>query len=394
MEDPMGATVQSDASRLRALVRGTVVTPHDSGYNDARRIFNIAVEYRPRAVVQVASPADVATTLTFARERGLTVSVRGAGYGLTGQCISGDVVIDLAALRGVSVDSHAPRASVRGGTRWGELDSASTPRGLAVPGSRISNAGVVGTVLAGGSGWLSRRLGYTSDHVLAAEVVSTEGRLVKVDGDVRGLGDGVVTSLDLALNPVPSLVLGGMLGYLLPDADRVFGMVADLLSYGRPEFAPLVGFACAPPTWFVPGDLVGCPVLMVVPAWLGDAEAGRKFVAPLRRVAQPFADSLAAVPYDVLQSTFDQYFPAGLRTRAATVGIGDITPACLAALSEAAMTFPNRRTHVFLTHVDGDQWSVDVLAQWHDPSHDASHAQWARDLTHQLSSHLATGARR
>ena len=109
---------------LRDLVHGVVLTSQDKGYDDARRLFNAAIDRRPAAILAVSGPADVAAALTFARERGLSVSVRGGGHGVAGNAVSGDIAIDLSALHGVRVDPQACTAVVGGGATWGAVDGA------------------------------------------------------------------------------------------------------------------------------------------------------------------------------------------------------------------------------------------------------------------------------
>jgi hypothetical protein len=393
-----GATVRIDA--LRAQIRGSVFTSEDVGYDDARRVFNAAVDQRPTSIVQVAGAADVATALSFAAEHELSVSVRGGGHGVAGRAMAGELVIDLAALRGVAVDAQARTAIVRGGTRWGEVDAATRAHELAVPGGRITGLGVGGLALGGGEGWLSAKHGRTSDNLLSAELVTADGRVVQVTADrhadlfqaLRGGGGnfGVVTSFTFRLHDVPQLVLGGTLLYSRRDAADVLGRLADLRSLGRSEFSPAAVFTRAPAARFVPGDVVGQPVLAVIPAWLGDSADGERHVTTLRNVAQPLADCVGPMPYAELQASLDDRLPAGLRLHWTSTHIGSVTPGVVTELADAAASFPGRRTHIVLVPIgnaaqnDSVSWGVHVIAQWSSRGHDLRHLNWSTELVSRL----------
>lgn len=217
-EPAVGRIPPEAEAALRALVRGVVLTPDDPGYRDATTLHNGAVERTPAAVVQVGGVEDVVLTIRFARERHLSLSVRGGGHGVAGHAMGGDVVIDLSALRDVTIDPDARTAVVQGGATWADVDAASQAHGLAVPGGRVSHTGVAGLTLGGGEGWLSARHGLSSDNLIAVELVTADGRIVTASETLetrlfwalRGGGGnfGVVTSFTFRLHPVGPLVLG------------------------------------------------------------------------------------------------------------------------------------------------------------------------------------------
>jgi FAD/FMN-containing dehydrogenase len=172
--------VRSAVETLREAVDGMVSTSGEPSYDTAVSIWNGVIKRRPAVVVSCASSGDVAAALAFASDRGLEVSVRGGGHNYAGHavCDSG-VMIDLSPMKAVVVDGAARRVVCGGGTTWGELDAATQEHGLAVPGGFISTTGVAGLTLGGGFGWLSRLAGLTSDNLLAAEVVTADGRVLR-----------------------------------------------------------------------------------------------------------------------------------------------------------------------------------------------------------------------
>ena len=397
---------KDEQQALRDLVHGVVLTLPDKGYDDARRLFNGAIDRRPAAIVAVSGPADVAATLTFARERGLSVSVRGGGHGVAGHAVGGDVVIDLSALHGVRVDPQAGTAVVGGGSTWGAVDAATQAYGLAVPGGRVTHTGVAGLTLGGGEGWLSPRYGLTSDNLISAEIVTADGRVVVASADrepelfwaLRGGGGnfGVVTSFTFRLHPVGPLVLGGLVLYDLRDATAVFGVIADLAAADHDEFAGAAVFMSAPPAPFVPADLVGRPVLAVVPAWLGDPAVGAATLRPLFERVRPLVDASASMPYVALQSMIDESAPAGLRQQWAAAYLPALPDPLVDDLAEAARSFPSPMSHIIVSPLGGAvartaadatayphrdaAWLVHPVAQWGGFSGDPEATAWTRSL--------------
>src|SRR5690349_302400 len=194
--------------------------PGSSAYEDACVLFNAMIETRPRYVARCASPDDVAEALAFAAARGLDVSVRAGGHAVSGRALCEGVVLDVRGMDSVEVDPATRVARIGGGATWAQVDRATQEHGLATTGGRVSSTGVAGLTLGGGSGWLERKHGLACDNLLAAELVTADGELVRAsvaeNSDLlwalRGAGGnfGVVTSLDLALHPVGPDVLAGI----------------------------------------------------------------------------------------------------------------------------------------------------------------------------------------
>jgi FAD/FMN-containing dehydrogenase len=157
-----------------------VLVAGDEAYDGARSIWNGAIDKKPGVIVRCRDAADVATALQHAREAGIEVSVRGGGHNVAGFALTdGGLTIDLSAMRDVAVDPANRRATCGGGATWEELDGACQQHGLAVPGGFVSHTGVAGLTLGGGLGWLTRRAGLSCDNLIAAEVVTADGRVVR-----------------------------------------------------------------------------------------------------------------------------------------------------------------------------------------------------------------------
>src|SRR5690606_7139542 len=165
-----------EIDELRGRVAGTVLTPDEAGFDDARKVWNGMVERSPAVVVRVAGPDDVAAALAFARARGLPVAVRGGGHSVAGNgTVDDGVVVDLGALRSVEVLDGGAAVRVGGGATLADVDAATVPHGVAVPIGVVSQTGIGGLALGGGMGWLTRHHGLTADNLLDAEVVTADG---------------------------------------------------------------------------------------------------------------------------------------------------------------------------------------------------------------------------
>jgi FAD/FMN-containing dehydrogenase len=206
---------------LRFRLAGGLYEPGDVEYDDACTLFNSMIEKRPRLVARCVAPDDVVAALAFARENDLAVAVRAGGHSVTGLSLChGGFVLDLRGMSDVVVDPQRRIARIGGGATWGEVDRSTQAHGLATTGGRVSSTGVAGLTLGGGSGWLERKHGLACDNMLAAELVTADGRLVRASADenedllwaLRGGGGnfGVVTSFEFGLHPLCREVFGGL----------------------------------------------------------------------------------------------------------------------------------------------------------------------------------------
>jgi FAD/FMN-containing dehydrogenase len=198
---------------LQGAIDGEVVLAGSAAYQRLPAPFNARFEQvRPRAVVRCAGPEDVAETVGFARRHGLALAMRGGGHDFAGRSSTEGALLDLTPMASVSVSDGVAR--VGGGTRQGQVAETLRAHGLVVPGGTCPSVGVAGLTLGGGLGLLGRRYGLSADHLLAAQVVLADGRIVDCDAHhhpdlfwaLRGGGAGqlgAVTSLVFRLRPAP-----------------------------------------------------------------------------------------------------------------------------------------------------------------------------------------------
>jgi FAD/FMN-containing dehydrogenase len=293
-------------SSLRASLKGQVIGPDDSRYDDDRRVFFTGFDRRPEAIVRVADALDVARVVTLAREAGAELAVRSGGHSRAGDGTSeGGIVLDLSAMNAVEIDSDGRAAWAQTGLKAGAYTRATGERGLATGLGDTASVGLSGITLGGGMGFLVRKHGLTIDDLLAAEVVTADGELLKVDKHahpdlfwaLRGGGGnfGVVTRVRLRLHEIDQIV-GGML--LLPaTADVISGLVAA--ADAAPEDLSVIAKVMkkAPPLPFIPPGQHGKPVVMARMVYAGEPAAGEKAIAPIRTLATPLADMVRPIRY-------------------------------------------------------------------------------------------------
>src|SRR3954467_1183160 len=236
-------------AELAAELRGAVICPGDAAYESARALWNAAHDKHPALIAQCAGPADVAAALRFARSEKLEVAVRGGGHSIAGfSGVDGGIVIDLSPMRGILIDPIGQRAIVQAGCTWRDVDVETQAHGLATTGGLVSTTGVAGFTLGGGIGWLMRRHGLACDNVIAADVVTADGEMVRASADqnpdllwalLGGGGNfGVVTSFEFSLHPVGPTVAGGVIFYGGDDAETVIRSWRDWLPPGPREPPP------------------------------------------------------------------------------------------------------------------------------------------------------------
>jgi FAD/FMN-containing dehydrogenase len=159
-------------------IEGDVLLPGNSGYDEARSVWNAMIDRKPGLIARCRNSGDVADTLTYAARHDYPVSIRGGGHNVAGHAVCDEgVMIDMSGMRDVSVDVEKQTARVAGGATWGDVDKASQAHGLATPGGLISDTGVAGLTLSGGIGWLRSRYGLCIDNMLSVEIVTADGQI-------------------------------------------------------------------------------------------------------------------------------------------------------------------------------------------------------------------------
>jgi FAD/FMN-containing dehydrogenase len=198
---------RTDLTRLRQAIDGEVIAPGDFAYDEARRVWNGAIDRRHAAIARCAQVCDVVAAVRFARESDLLVAVRSGGHSVGGHSVCDEgLVIDLSPMKAIEVDSRRRSGRAKAGVFWGELDRETQLYGLATTGGFVTHTGLARLTLGGGIGWLMRKHGATVDNLLEAALVTADGEVVTASADenpdlfwgLRGGGgnSGIVTSFD------------------------------------------------------------------------------------------------------------------------------------------------------------------------------------------------------
>ncbi len=401
---------------LDQAARGSVITPEDPGYDEARTVYNAMHDRRPRAVVRCRDAADVMAAVRSAREEGLDLAIRCGGHSVPGfGTVDDGIVIDMAEMKNVRIDPVKKVAHVGGGATWGDLDHATYPFGLGTTGGIISTTGVAGLTLGGGIGYLARGLGLSIDNLLSADVVLADGRQV-IASDyehedlfwaLRGGGGnfGVVTSMEFQLHDVGD-VFGGPLFYEVDDAVAVMECYRDYIEDAPEELGCFFAWQIAPPLPFVPEDRVGDLFCAMVTCWNGSIDDGEKVIKPLRDAAEVKAEHVGAMPYPALNSAFDGLVPPGMQHYWKADFAAALTDGAIAAHVEHGRRTPHMSSTMHLYSINGavhrvgadetafghrDKTFAPVIAgMWPDPADNEANTRWVKEYYADLHPHTGS----
>jgi FAD/FMN-containing dehydrogenase len=308
---------------FKATLRGSLLEPHDRGYDDARKVYNAMISKRPRMIVYCADVADVIRSVNFARENNMLLSVRSGGHNAGGLGICDDgLVIDLSRIKYTRIDLQAKKVVAGAGCTWGDIDHATHVFGMATPSGIISTTGVGGLTLGGGVGYLTRKCGLTIDNLLSVDIVLADGSFITANADqnqdlfwaVRGGGGnfGVVTAFTFKLHPV-AMIYGGPMLWELSEAAEVMKWYQKLIKAAPDELNGFFAFLTVPPGPPFPEHLHMKKMCGIVWAYTGPMENGEETFKSIRAFKTPALDFVGPIPQPVLQGLFDGLLPAGLQ---------------------------------------------------------------------------------
>lgn len=395
--------------RFRTSLRGELLGPDDSGYAEARRVWNGRIDRHPDLIARCAGPGDVIAAVNFARERKLAIAVRGGGHSLM-SVSDGGLMIDLSPMRGIRVDPEHRVVEAQAGATWHDLTYETQAFGLAVPGGAESRVGIAGLTLGGGMGPLMRKYGLTVDSLLSVDVVTADGSFLTVNEThhpdlfwgLRGGGGnlGIATAFQYRIHPVGPLVTAGMLLYPAHQGSQVLRFFREYLADAPDEMFAVVVLLTAPPAPFVPEYLRGGPAVAVVVCHCGTPEEGEQAVAPLRSFGPPAVDQIALMPYNVFQHLADAAHPGGRQYERRGLLFDTLDDECIAALvaqgarrrspfstmqvismGGAMARVPADRTAVGHR---GASYAVELFADWLDPQEVGGHLRWVHDCLREL----------
>lgn len=314
---------QEAITEFKGQLRGELIEPNDTRYEEARKVYNAMISRKPRLIAKCADVADVITAVHFGQQQGLPVSIRSGGHNAGGLGVCDDgLVIDLSLIRYVQVDPAERTVRVGAGSTWGDVDHATHAFGLAVPSGIVSTTGVGGLTLGGGIGHLTRQYGLTIDNLLAADVVLADGRIVVASAEenddlfwaLRGGGGnfGVVTSFLFQAHPVHTVCAGPML-WDLEQAPDIMKWYREFIVQAPEEINGFFAFLTVPPGPPFPESLHFRKMCGLVWCYNGPLQQANEILEPLRNFRQPTFEFFAPMPFPMLQSMFDGLYPPGLQ---------------------------------------------------------------------------------
>ena len=288
-----------------------MIEPGDAGYDDARQVMMGGIDRHPAAIVRVANVDDVRAVIGLARETGAELAVRSGGHSAKGDSTTeGGIVLDLHELRAIDINPAARTGWFETGLTASEVAQAAAEHGLAIGFGDTGSVGIGGITTGGGIGYLVRKHGMTIDNVLAADIVTADGQLLRADAStnpdlfwaIRGGGGnfGVAVRFQYRLAELPGIV-GGML-FLPATAETVERFIA-LAAEAPEELSTIANVMPCPPMPMVDAAWHGKVVIFGLMCYAGPADEGNAALQPFRDLAKlggldaPIADLLRPMTY-------------------------------------------------------------------------------------------------
>jgi hypothetical protein len=398
----------TEVEAFKAGLRGELLLPTDPGYETARHVWNGMIDRRPGLIARCTGAADVLVAVTFAREHGVVVSIRGGGHNVSGRAVcDGGLMIDLSPMKSVRVDPARRTARAEAGVLWGEFDHETQAFGLATPGGSVATTGIAGLTLGGGQGWLNGKYGLTLDNLLSADVVTADGRLLTASQEenadlfwaLRGAGAnfGVVTSFEYRRHPVGP-VLGGMILHPIARVREALRFYREFAAGQPDELTTWVGCLTTPD---------GVPVVAFVTCFTGPLDEGERAIAPLRGFGQPLADTTGPLPYTAMQAIIGAGFPPGRQGYWKSGLTASISDEAIDLIAEYAQRVPSPHSAVVIVDCHGAyaregrgetayphrdlQFDLVILSSWVDPAETSRNIGWTREFFDAVQPHLSRG---
>ena len=319
----MTQVLESALDDFRETFTGQVIVPADSAYGAARVVWNADINRHPAMIARCLNTADVSAAVSFARQQGLEISVRGGAHNMSGSAVEdAGLMIDLSQLCEVTVNPAGRRARVGGGALLADMDAATQAHGLATPAGLVSHTGVGGLTLGGGMGWLTRKFGLAIDNLIAAEIVVADSRILRAAADenpelfwaIRGGGGnfGVVTSFEFQLHKVGPLIEFGLFFWGIDQGAEVLRIAREVIATLPRDLNAVIAGLNAPPAPFVPEQHQFRPGYALLITGFGSPEEHAATTARIREALPPLFEFVTPMPYVELQQLLDEANAWGL----------------------------------------------------------------------------------
>jgi FAD/FMN-containing dehydrogenase len=407
----LNTTLNTDQfDRLTARFTGAVLSATDDGYDDARAVHNGLIDRRPAVIARARTTGDVVAALDAARRAGLEVSVRGGGHNVAGRAVTeGGVMIDLAQMKSITVDTDRNLVTAGGGARWSELNEAAGAHGLAVTGGAISTTGIAGLTLGGGLGWLMSKYGLAADNLHSVELVTASGDVLQVDANthpdlfwaLRGGGGnfGIATSLTYRVHPLQT-VTGGLIAHPIDAARDLLRFYRDAVAGASDDLTVFAGLVHAP-------DGSGTKLAALVVCHAGDPAQAEHDLAPLRSFGSPLMEQVGRMPYPQMNTLLDEGYPQGSLNYWLSSFTNGLSDELIDTAIDQFMTVPSPMSAILLEHFHGAVtriaptdtavphrtagWNLLIPSVWTDPGATETNIRWTRETFEALRPGFATG---
>jgi FAD/FMN-containing dehydrogenase len=405
LRDPSGTAIPDDAvQQFRDNLNGKLIEPGSAAYDEARKVFNGMIDRKPGLIVQPTDTSDVQKAVNFARENNLLVSIHGGGHSVQGYGVCDDgLMIDLRSMRRIDVDPEKQIAVAEGGANWGEFDAVTQVHGLAVTGGRMPTTGIAGLTLGSGSGWLERKLGFTVDNLLGAEVVLASGEVVHASDDenadlfwgLRGGGGnyGIVTKFEYKLHKVGPKVFAGQLAF--PRNPLVLKKYRDFMETADENICGAAVLISAPEMDPIPEPVRGMPVMGLAVLYLGDPKDGPEAIKPLLELG-PVMNMTQEMTYCEFQDIITEGNPPGVHNYWKADFYPELPDEAIDKFVEVAAEPPSKLSTLIMMPNTGAmqrvpeeatalgwrkaKWSLHLLGLWEDPEADDENIAWIRQI--------------
>ncbi|MDO8770132.1 MAG: FAD-binding oxidoreductase [Burkholderiaceae bacterium] len=409
---------EATVEKLRSSLRGGLLLPNDEGFDKARTVWNAMIHRSPALVVRCAGVADIRQAVTFAHEHRLLTAVKGGGHNIAGNAVcEGGLLIDLSAMRAVTVDPIAAVAQVEPGATLGDFDHECQAFGLATPVGINSTTGVAGLTLGGGFGWLSRKYGMTVDNLMAADVITADGRLLRASDKENpdlfwairgGSGNfGVVSRFEFKLHPVGPEVLSGLIVYALKDATSALKLFRDYVKKLGNDTNVWTVMRKAPPLPFLPPEVHGTEIIAFCVFHAGDPDEGRKAIEPLRKLGTVLGEFIGVQPYTAWQQTFDPLLAPGARNYWKSHNFVDLSDGAIDVAVKYVQSLPSPHCEIFFGLIGGATtrpkpdatayshrdaiYVCNVHGRWETAAEDEKGTAWARGFFREAAPYATGG---
>lgn len=392
---------------FRAQLKGNVILPGDSGYDEARTIWNGMFDKKPAIIARCLNATDVANSVNFARAHELIIAVKGGGHNSAGNAVCDDgMVIDLSLMQQVEVDPETSIARVEGGCLLSAVDAVTQQYGLAVSAGIVSHTGVGGLTLGGGFGWISRKYGLTIDNLLSVQMVTCQGKIVEASETknpdlfwaVRGGGGnfGIICSFSFRTAKIGTEIYSGPIVKRFQDLKSYIQFHREFVRTMPDEMTIWMVVRHAPPLPFIDESYHGELVILIPFAWLGDAAEGEKLIQPIRDQGESIGDASGMKPWTGWQSAFDGLVEHGARNYWKSHHLTDLSDGCIDQIHKFALSMPSAESEIFIPHMEGAPSRVEAGAtafphrstpfllnlhtRWRDKEDDGENMSWAKEF--------------